>query len=433
MTLPRADRASRYLLLGILATLPLERIPSLELTDPVTVTVRISQILAVLLIAINAPLLWRKKADFLHAPWIFLVLFWVVCAASTVSAINTGEALSTLVFTVFVGLIAFIISHRYEPHRNRSYILTIIGSTIAACAFAVYQFFGDLAGLSSSWTGLRSQYTSAVFGFPRVQSTGLEPLYFDNFLLISLGICLVFLARKSFNWKWTALYAGIASVLIMNVSRGAMAALASMVIIAAIIAAAHKHYASAGRIVATTGLAFGLAVGLIAAGSAIASYKVEKRSKAVSNFTSQATNVNQGESADFRSASRKTAYAIWKDNLLLGVGPGNYGAAAHQREPKRYVNDAAIVNNEPLEVLAETGIAGALTLSLFALSLLFAGVKALRKKWLQSNTLFITAGLLTLAGIVVQYQTFSTLYITHIWVVIGLTAGAIAVQRRTTS
>jgi len=73
-----------------------------------------------------------------------------------------------------------------------------------------------------------------------------------------------------------------------------------------------------------------------------------------------------------------------------------------------------------LEILAETGLLGFLSLAL-ALSYIFIkGIEASLKT--QNNYLkgWINGLLLALFGIAIQYQTFSTLYIMHIWVALGL-------------
>ena len=84
-----------------------------------------------------------------------------------------------------------------------------------------------------------------------------------------------------------------------------------------------------------------------------------------------------------------------------------------------------IVNNEFIEILAENGILGLFFFCLFILFLIVRSIKAIiitKDEYLRA----ILVGLLgAFIGVLVQYQTFSTLYIMHVWFLIGL---MIAVQ-----
>jgi len=107
---------------------------------------------------------------------------------------------------------------------------------------------------------------------------------------------------------------------------------------------------------------------------------------------------------------------------LLGVGPGNFGEFTRDSVPELFPNDLAIVNNEPLELLAETGAIGSLLFALFVLSSFWLAVKKLARDGVRAQP-WLLGLLLCLIGYAVQYQTFSTLYLTHVWVTIGLLLG----------
>ena len=63
--------------------------------------------------------------------------------------------------------------------------------------FGIYQFLGDLVlGLPTFLTGLRPQYTKAVFGYPRVQATAIEPLYFAGMLFWPMFLMILLLLNN---------------------------------------------------------------------------------------------------------------------------------------------------------------------------------------------------------------------------------------------
>ena len=116
--------------------------------------------------------------------------------------------------------------------------------------------------------------------------------------------------------------------------------------------------------------------------------------------------------------------------MWLGVGPGNFGQAAYLEDPHNFPNAMAIVNNEPIELLTETGVLGLAAFGLFVVSLGRLYWLRLRGGDLSSELgvwLLALGG--TLLAIAVQYQTFSTLYITHIWVAIGLLVGVMGAMK----
>jgi putative inorganic carbon (hco3(-)) transporter len=430
MTQTTVARWSRYLIYIILATLPLERIPSLELAEPFGVTVRLSQIAGLALIAINVPTLWRHRSDLVRGPWRWVVVFLAVAGASAVLAGDPKRGLLVWAYTMFVVVLAWAIARRVELGRLKQYATVLIASALATCAFGFYQFFGDLLGLSTTWTGLREQYTSKVFGFPRIQSTGLEPLYYDNFLLIPIGLIMAYLVLRRRNWALWGSLVIMATIICMNVSRGALAAMIGMAVVAVVLAAWYRRWTAVGAIGLAMITAVIMATGLISLGSEIAKQQSEKQQKAVQNFTKQVTNVNKGESARFRTISRDMAIQQWQEHPFLGVGPGNYGREAHLANPKKFADEKAIVNNEPLEILAETGLLGFLAFVVFVLSLLRLWFIRFTSRGLSLPERTWVLGLgLALLGTAAQYQTFSTLYITHIWVAIGILIGLLLVTR----
>jgi O-antigen ligase len=157
----------------------------------------------------------------------------------------------------------------------------------------------------------------------------------------------------------------------------------------------------------------------------------EQGQAGISAYTQQIQDTGLGGGGDERSQARMQAWHLFLDHPILGVGPGNFGP---QIQNNQGAGGWAIVNNETLELMAETGIVGFIlflaylaTLVIQALRRLFDGADAETKLWL--------AGLLAfLGGIIIQYQTFSTLYIMHFWTALGILMGlAYAAKRETSS
>jgi O-antigen ligase len=418
------QRWSRYLLYFILAALPLERIPSLDLNSPIHATIRLSQVAGLLLVLINFPLLWQKKGQLVKQPWVYLLAFSFIALASAAISNHHLRSVSVWFFITFEFALAWTITLVAERNKFKTYALIIISSAVAVCIFGLYQFFGDLFGLSPSLTGLRDLYTSAVYGFPRIQSTGLEPLYFDDFLLIPIALLIAMISFRSSRKPWLALIF-ISTVLLANVSRGATIALIGMAIVVITWLGAKKAWRSAGIVAGLLVAAGLLAMVLVAVGSHIATNRNANTNDALKNFKNHATDISSGESAEGRTITRHLALTATKEDPFLGVGPGNFGFYAHEKLPKKFGNNSAIVNNEPLEILSETGALGLAAFLSFVVSLLWLIWK--RWKSLDMPTQWFAGGLvLALIGIAAQYQTFSTLYITHIWVAMGLFIASIS-------
>ncbi|HSH31955.1 MAG TPA: hypothetical protein VK963_04795, partial [Candidatus Saccharimonadales bacterium] len=259
-----AQQWSRYLIYFILATLPLERIPALNLNmGAAEITIRLSQVAGLLLIAINLPLLWARRHQLIKSPWRWLGLFLFVAILSAGLARDPAEGLLVTAYTAFVAALAWTIANRLEPSKLPVYGRVLIVSALAATAFGFFQFFADLVGLPTSITGLRPHYTKAVFGFPRIQSTALEPLYFANYLLIPVALAgSHYVWGKRMRWWWSLL--PLLTALWLTLSRGAFAGMVVLVLILGATAVVVKHYRQLLGLVGAVIMTIGLAVGLIA-------------------------------------------------------------------------------------------------------------------------------------------------------------------------
>jgi O-antigen ligase len=419
MQQPWVSRANRYLIYIILAVLPLERLPSLAITHPLHATIRLSQVAGAILILVNLPRLWGARRQWLRSPWGFLAIFVAATLLSAALSDHHVRALSVWLFTFFDIVLAWTFSLVMDKAKLLTYAKIVITSALVVCAFGLYQFFGDLLGLSTHLTGLRDAYTAHVFGFPRIQSTALEPLYFDNYLLIPIGLLLAALLTK-WSWKFWLPLVSMITIVFSNVSRGAEIAVACMIVAAMVVAIVRRRFfTGGGGIIVITVASWLLAITLVAIGSHLSEHHSAKAQQAVTNFSHQAINLSSGESVVGRTVTRKLAVKAAESSPLLGIGPGNFGYYANQQMPDKFPTTDVIVNNEPLEILGETGIIGFLAIAGFAIYVVLVAWRQI--KHLQGWERIWAVGLsLALLGIIIQYQTFSTLYITYIWVVVGL-------------
>lgn len=399
--------------------LPFERVGSFEVAGS---TLRLSQILGAIAVAswlLSRALQPRRE----HQPNpVFLptLLFLAASAWSVAVAENRVRAVSVLLFVGFTIAVSWAATQLVSSRdRMQRVCMVLFLTTLLVCAYGVFQFIGDLAGLPPSVTGLRDLYTSEVFGFPRVQSTTLEPLYFANFLLIPLSLAAALLLggeRKRLPLLALVVVAALTNI-VLTLSRGGwIAAAVSLAVVAFIYL---PRLFSLRRLLAGVAIAVVVAVGFLQ----VFSY-TQDREFSLGVFRRQATALFEGASYFDREETFRQAADVIVSHPWLGVGIGNFGpqvAANPNVLPER---GWLIVNNEFLEVFAETGIVG---FTLFLLVLAVLAVRSLRAlvvvqdPWARA----ILAGLFAaFVGTVVQYQTFSTLYIMHIWFLIGLLVAA---------
>ena len=407
----------RWPMFGILAMvflLPFERIGAVDFGGT---TVRPSQVVAVALIAAwLTRSAWRGKLNWRPQPLIIpLCAYLVILGIGLTHAANPTRGLMVFAFTAFTLAVSVIIPQivRTEAQANRVVYILLISTAIVS-AFGLFQFLGDLAGLPTSITGLRDLYTKDVLGFPRIQSTALEPLYFANFLILPLSLLTASLfsrvQRKGFFGLPLLLLAGL--VLVLTVARGGYLAFAASVIV--IIIFSLRQFLHPGRI-----LAFGasiLIVGVLAMqllGGGTDAFSAQK-------FTGHITNLFTGASYEERIATFDLAIQAFHEQPLVGIGPGQFGPYASINPSYEPKDGWKIVNNLTLEVLAEAGMLGLIALALAFTILIARSVRAIRRAQSPNLRALLVGGLAAVVGILVQYQTFSILYIMHVWVAVGL-------------
>jgi O-Antigen ligase len=179
----------------IVWSLPFELIPSLQISG---VSVRISQLLVILGFYVITILLFKKDSKLLNHklnPYSILpVLFLFFDLTSWLNILDSKRFLTYHIATILVFGAWFLVANFLQKPFERLRELTLILSICAV--FGWYQLIGDYAGLPTALTGLREQYTKAVFGIARIQGTAIEPLHFAGMLSIGLIFMIYLTVRR---------------------------------------------------------------------------------------------------------------------------------------------------------------------------------------------------------------------------------------------
>src|SRR3990167_1638607 len=214
------------------------------------------------------------------------------------------------------------------------------------------------------------------------------------------------------------LFGLLALVLVLTVSRGAyLGAAATAVVIAMTVP---RQLLTPPHIVAGMVL-------LALVGFGTNYFLSQAREDAIEQFTEHVTlgDLGIGESTEGRLTAFGQALQAWEDHPWFGIGLGNFGGYVKDyRDPSDF-EGFDIVNNEYLEVLAETGVVGAAALAIAIAILLSRAIIAYKATDDPLLRAALLSGTAAFVGVLVQYNFFSTLYVIHIWVLIGF---MIAVQ-----
>ncbi|MBU2236340.1 O-antigen ligase family protein [Patescibacteria group bacterium] len=394
--------------------LPFERIGAIEAAG---MTIRISQILTIVTIGGWIFDGLRKQSFFLRKnPLIFpLALFVVVNVASLLNAENIERSASVLLFTLFTIVFSLLIPQlvNRESHVKIIIRLVVISAFIVG-VFGIFQFLGDIIGLPQSITGLRDLYTKEVLGFPRIQSTALEPLYFANYLLIPLGLLCTLFLGKSKNIRYSYLIFLIIFLglnLVLTVSRGGY--LGFVVILVVLGIYYFKRIFTSRKtpilLVSAVIIAY-FAVRLLGLGNTVN----------LEIFKGHVVNAFYGAAYSERVETLEIAMDGYYQHPWIGVGVGGFGPYASVHPYVEPSDGWNIVNNESIELLAEVGILGLLSFIVMFAIVIFRSIKAIQVTKDSYLRAIMIGFLAVFIGIFAQYQTFSTLYIMHVWFVIGM-------------
>lgn len=396
--------------------LPFERIPSIEIAG---ISLRINHLIVTVtfLVFLTLGLATKKLKVRLDKTFILIGFFLIANFISLTSALDLGRAIQVLIFILFVLMVYFLTTNLVtNSNVLKNVILALIFSAAIEGILGIYQFLGDLAGLPLELTGLKEGYDKSTFGFARVHGSALEPLYFANFLFIPLGLAISSILSKKSILPKGSIWPILVLVLInfaLTVSRGAYLGFIFFLIILGIFYFKRlfnfKNIFIAGATIFVVGLGIWF-------------FLSRAEPEAIDEFVShvKVEDYTKGESVNARVKAYQEAWTAFSEKPYFGIGPGNYGPFAEGYPQERPESGWPIVNNQYLEALAENGIVGLSILILLFLVVLYRAIRAYFKtKDLYFKTIIIGM-IAALVGILVQYNFFSTIYIIHIWFLLGL-------------
>jgi O-antigen ligase len=399
----------------VIFLLPLERIGSIMISG---VNIRISQILVVLIfLAYLFYSFYKKELKIkISYPLVFYIIFLAVGLLSLCFAKDMWRGIVILAFLSFMILAPYVVIISLSTRRRLKIALyVLLASSFIFSIFGLFQFGGDMIGLSPSITGLASRYTKEVLGFPRIQSTFIEPLYFANYLLIPLLLSFFFILKRidpKKNIYFVIFFLVSLIAMILTISKGALLALAIIVFVI-LIFQIRSVFSKKNLPYLLSILLFVSLVGGIVYSSLSAKPDIEK-------YYKKAYDIVMGASISERQDAYVVAWEAFDKHPVIGIGVGNFGPyfSGYPINPPEF--GWPITNNQYLEILSETGIVGFSTFMLFILSIFYYSVKAFRNTEDDFFKTVLLALNLAFLGVLIQYMTFSTLYIMHIWILIGL-------------
>jgi len=404
-----------YLLALLVFLLPFERIPSYKFAG---ITLRLS-LLAAALVIVRATWIYLQnrglKLSFTVKSLLAFLLWLVIITPVSINLTRGAEVTVFTFFTAFTALGITVLLRR--EHLNLLLRSLLLSATMVG-VFGLYQYFGNVLGLGAKFTGIQDRYSYQLFGFPRIQATSLEPLYFAAYLLLPLSIIISAYSLGQLSRRWLWLLWLLGTDLFLTVSRGGNLAFVIMLSAFLTVSLFSKwSFRRLATIVLIVIISYGCALLLISKLNH-PPQGVGKGKGGLASYSQQIQTTGLEGGGDERAQARKSALVIFKQHPLIGIGPGNYGPyIQHNVKP---VSGWVIVNNETLELLAETGIIGFFLFMVFAASLFVMGARAvviekdpLSRAWLLGLLGFLLA-------MAIQYQTFSTLFIVQFWVAIGL-------------
>lgn len=361
---------------------------------------------------------FRLIYDPLRIPLVLLLSAGVL---SLVNAVNPVRGIALLA-QLLIGFAVYTLVINFLGRKNlKATLLALWGGALLVSLFGLYQFVGDYLGIPPALTGLLPSYSgSRVFGFARIQSVSLEPLYFANYLLLPLlTAAAYFFGTTGKRRLWLIPYLLVLIlVVVLTLARGAYLGLAAGGLLLLIL---YWRRIFTPKVVAGVLASFAaIAIGAVALLLQTAATEGEAPLEV---FSKQITGTGQDVSTQQRIGSISAARQLVFDHPLIGVGVGNFGEYYQdprtQPSPDRSVSQ--VVNNQPLETLVEMGVFGLGALLLVIFVLFERTLRAFRS--VAGNQILraaLAGAAAAVLAIFVQAQTFSAIYLMHVWFAVGL-------------
>ncbi len=348
--------------------------------------------------------------------FVYLVLYFGVAMLSLNWAQNLKRGVEVLLFTLFA-FFAFWLLFQILTQKKDYYFLFLKGlfwGALVASVFGLLQYLGDWANLPLWLTGIGKGYTKAILGFPRVRATFSEPLYWGSFIVMVWPLVYFQVYSPERIWPKRRLKLLLLLLLVnlfLTVARSAYLAFLVQAFVIAFISFVKQFRVRKVYWLSIVGI---MLFALLFAGINFPKFLPPK----VQGLISHATSTSDWSTKE-RLMTWESAMKAFRKSPLKGLGIGQFGPYWAGYPHGVPLLGWQTVNNQPLEILAETGVFGLLFFVLFYLYLVWIEVYAWRKS--QSEWRALAKGfLIGLVGLAIQWQFFSTLYIVYLFVLFAL-------------
>ncbi len=432
---------SEKLLLALVFSSPFESIPSFEVSG---LTIKLSLVIGSFLIISSLKSIVNNLRDLKKIYLAPLLLFGysllsILWVENLEFWLKSNLTLGCCII-LFYAVISTISSFKSKEKLINLALQVLLLSSAAVIGFGLFQWIGDLLGLSANLTQIRPEYTADKLGLTRMHSVLLEPLYFGLFLLLPLSILWADktnLLTKNLYFRFAGLSI-IYLAILLSLARGAIVASAFIGVLGLIYNFKQLRQDLNPKVLLRIVGAGALVLFILVTGTSLlgkdGTDEDHDYGRGFSTIIGHLETIKpwgnkddeqDANSINSRDAARSEAWDIITDsksNLLFGVGTGQYGL--NLKDP---MSAEATSNFVLLDVWAEFGIIGLLILTLFIISVLRELVRS--KKLKLTEELILVAVGIYLAGFIIQSITFGELAITHLWVTLGLVCGVMSLEQ----
>jgi hypothetical protein len=360
----------------------------------------------------------KFNISFFRSDNLILIAFLVplvAIAISSIASINKTVSFLEIRTLSILSLRCLIIIFFSSAEDIKIFIKSIYYVTAFAIAFAIYQYIGDLAGLSGKLTLLIKNYSSrGDYLFPRIHSLSHEPLYFANYLLISLGLIsgeLYLNKQKSSKWL-KLLFVLSTGIIILTVARGAIYGLL-LGLLTLVIITRDKKFIKEILIYCFISIIFSLAM--------LGSASLFKNQLILDDFGSHAAATTDGSVLN-RTSTWKYATKAFKSSPIIGVGGSNSQYYIGENSPIENNNNSKnlskiiVFNNTFLTYAAEYGLLGLLSI----MPMLILVFIIFKNTFFEKPRSYLVGLVAFLIAIILQALTFEMFLVMRFWMLLAL-------------
>jgi len=307
--------------------------------------------------------LWIHRQPAFHlSPVLWTVLaFTGYCFFRSTQAdipyVAEDEWMRVWVYAAFFGMLTF---HLFRPQYLQTFLAIVAVLAVGSCLYAAYQYF---TGSDRVWHFIRPATYAR-----RGSGTFINPNNFAGYMAVLLPVAMSFIivGRMKITARMLVTYAALMFIvgLVVAASRGALFAAAVGMAMLAVVLLRQPAF----RLPAV------VMVGVLVLGAIGFAGRDSLAQKRV-----QDTSMVQLEK-DTRIMLWQSASEMWRDHLLLGIGPGQYDDVFPQYRPALLQRRQPLyAHNEYLNTLADYGVVGAL----LVLLAIVAAELGFRYSWLK--------------------------------------------------